>query len=274
MGKGKKAVLIIRKYLKQGRRVATNMDINLDQLMLPHSKKTLIRIPDKPSVADLFAAGHGNPDSYDETMNGALVLDELGTWLNARNFADKNRQHIIDFLVHTRKLGWDVYFTCQSFNAVDKQVRESVVDHIYRCVRFDKWRIPFVGPIIQIFNEDWGYLPRFHMCTTHMVVEGSIQPGTIDREFYIGDYLHAAYDTRQIFTSDYPHGVHSVLSAWHVKGRHRKPDKPTFFSRLFAGDRKSAYGAKPMLPSVALVAKLPPAQRIRHVRRLIASGAV
>ena len=48
---------------------------------------------------DLDAIGHGNPDSYDESLNGVLILDELGTWLNSRSFQDKNRADLLDWLI-------------------------------------------------------------------------------------------------------------------------------------------------------------------------------
>lgn len=276
-GKGKTAARVIKKYLREGRRVATNMDIFLEHLMLPHSRKTLIRIPDKPSVDDFDLIGHGNPDSYDEGRNGCIVLDELGTWLNARTFNDKNRQHVIDWLVHSRKLGWDLYLTCQSFNAVDKQVRESVVEYLIRCVRYDKHRIPFFGHLLGVLNDDWGRLPRFHKSATYMVVEGSVAKHAVDSDYFQGDELHKAYDTRQIFTSSYPHGVHSLLSSWHLSGRHgvRRRRSVIEWCRQFVSPAPKPGGTpKPLLPIVAKLAGLPADERIRHWRRLDAAGVI
>lgn len=276
-GKGKTAARTIKRYLKEGRRVATNMDIFMEHLMLPQSKKTLIRMPDKPAVSDFELIGHGNPDSYDESKNGAIVLDELGTWLNARTFNDKARQAVIDWLVHSRKLGWDLYLTCQSFGAIDKQVRESVVEYLIRCVRYDKHRIPIIGHVLSTFNDDWGRLPRFHKAATYMVIEGGVSKQSVDSDYFIGDDLHKAYDTRQIFTSQYPHGCHSMLSAWHLLGRvYVRPESPfaKWYRSFFSGSAKPRGVAKPLLPLVAKLANLPPAERIKHWRRLAAAGAI
>lgn len=229
-GKTKSGVRLIQESLGKGLRVATNLDLNLDKLMGPNNRSTVIRIPDKPTVADLECIGVGN-ESYDEERNGIILLDELGSWLNARTFADKTRQPVIDWLIHSRKKGWHVYFICQNINQIDKQVREALVEFVVRCARLDKMKIPGIGWVLNTFNDNWGYLPRMHVATVRM---GAAPDAMVaDRWYYRGDDLHAGYDTRQIFRDSYPHGAHSLLSAWHVYGRHHQvPNESHFMTVL------------------------------------------
>jgi len=102
-GKTLSAVGRIRDKLLDGCRVATNLDLKLENLLPPHAGRYVkgrqpvncVRIPDKPTVEDLELIGCGN-DSMDEDRNGAIVLDELAVWLNSRTFNDKNRAPVID----------------------------------------------------------------------------------------------------------------------------------------------------------------------------------
>jgi len=220
-GKTKFAVWQAKRALLQGRRVASNVDLYLDKLV-PHKAVHYVRIPDKPTASDLEAVGHGNPDSYDEERNGVMILDELGTWLNARSFQDKGRAQVLDWLIHARKLGWDVYLIVQDSGMIDKQVREALIEYRVKMFRGDKIKIPVIGGILNdLFGGRAGYLPRFHMAVARV---GDGQNSVVaERWMFRGDDLHAAYDTRQVFRSDYPHGAHSVWSAG-------VPKKPTLWS--------------------------------------------
>ncbi len=270
-GKTKSAVRIIQMALAKGLRVATNLDLTLEKLVNQKNIGHVVRIPDKPTVNDLEVIGVGN-DSYDEDKNGIIVLDELGSWLNSRTFADKSRQPVIDWLIHSRKKGWHVYFICQNISQIDKQVRESLVEYVVRCSRLDRIKIPFVGWLMNLCNDRWGYLPRLHVATVRM---GASHDGMVaDRWYYQGDDLHAAYDTRQIFRDDYPHGAHSMLSAWHLKGRYDQSVEMSMFYRLLHGKPRPAPVLLPQLPIVSLISKLPPDQRIKHLKRFANSNAL
>ena len=98
-GKSSGAVRIMRDAMLKGRRVATNLNLHVDKLLPRDCRACPIRIPDKPTVRDLIALGSGNPGiwiakdgqphigkDFNEDENGVLVLDEMGTWLNARSF--------------------------------------------------------------------------------------------------------------------------------------------------------------------------------------------
>jgi len=210
-GKTKFAVWRAQEALREGRRVASNVDLVLEKLT-PERRSTYIRIPDKPTPEQLAAIGHGNPDSYDEDRNGVLILDELGTWLNSRQFQDKSRAGILDWLIHARKLGWDVYLIVQDSGMIDKQVREAIIEYQCKCMRADKVRIPIIGSLLSGFGKRAGYMPRMHLVAAR-VGQGA-NAIVAERWVYRGDDLHCAYDTRQTFTDSYPHGTHSVLPPW------------------------------------------------------------
>lgn len=265
-GKTKFCVWRARLALLEGRRVASNVDLYLDKLVPNMARANFTRIPDKPTSFDLEAIGHGNPDSYDEDKNGVLILDELGTWLNSRNFQDKGRAPLIDWLIHARKLGWDVYLIVQDSGMIDKQVRDALIEYKCKCIRLDKVKVPFVGGFLSAIGDALGlkrlgYLPRMHLVVAR-VGEGA-NAIIAERWMYRGDDLHSGYDTRQVFRSDYPDGCHDVV--------YRKPPlKPSRWSLLMSRVFKKPApppAPKPKHPLVALVQKLPPDRRVAFMRK-------
>lgn len=266
-GKTKFAVWRAKLALMEGRRVASNVDLYLHKL-LPQRKYTYTRIPDHPTPWDLDAIGHGNPESYDEDRNGILILDELGTWLNTRSFQDKSRAGIIDWLIHARKLGWDVYLIVQHADMIDKQVRSALLEYQARCVRLDKVKIPLIGGFLHaIGGKRWGYLPRMH-CVTARIGEGQVI--VAERWIYRGDDLHSGYDTRQVFKADYPHASHSVLPPWDHKVQRGR------FAEFLLGLKAwlEAFATRPVVeprakrPEVAAAMALDADRRIPHLNRL------
>ena len=276
-GKSKLAVMLMQRHLLEGKRVATNLDLFLDKLLPPMSKATAIRIPDKPTAFDLVALGGGNNgDRYDEEQDGLLVLDELALWLNARTFQDKDRGPVMDWFVHSRKHGWGTAFICQDLVQVDKQVRESQVEYVTRCTRLDRVRIPLIGGLIAaLFSDKAAELPKMHKATRRL---GCDPKGLIaSSRWYRDGGVQDGYDTLQIFQSTYPHGSHSLLSPWHLVGRFLPPALTPFqrFKKWLlgpVGGVRSAPPTGPKLPIVASIMRLPPGERIRHVRRLDAAG--
>lgn len=248
-GKSKHAVLLIRdRYFKNKRLVATNLDLNLEPMLGAHSKQTYVRIPDKPRAFDLLAAGHGNPDSYDEDLNGALVLDEMGTWLNTRTFADKERAGVLDYFAHARKHGFDTFYLMQNVVQVDKQLREAFIEQTVRHTSFAKVKIPFFGWILgALFGERAAFLPRFHSAVYRIGVNP--QDLVTNRTMFTGKDIEPCYDTRQVFLESYPHGTHSVLSPWHLKGRFLPQPVAGWWSQLLTGLLRRS------VPSVALVGR-------------------
>lgn len=265
-GKTKFCVWRAQDAIARGRKVASNVDIT-PHILNPKRPGRIIRIPDKPNAIDLEAMGHGNPDSYDEDKNGVLILDELGTWLNSRSYQDPQRAGILDWLIHARKHGWDVYLIVQDANMIDKQVREALIEYQIKCMRMDRVRIPIIGHFTGLFKDRWAYLPKFHLATSRVGV--GINAVVAERWQYVGQSLHAAYDTRQIFRTDYPHGAHSVLPPWD----HMPPPKPFQAARqLWANltTPKPARRAASLKPKTSLntwLQRLPPDRRIAFMKK-------
>ena len=232
LGNGKTLVTIgrIRDKILSGCLVATNIDLDLEKMFHSRARDiNVIRVPDKPTREHLDWIGIGN-DTYDEEKNGILVLDECGTWFNSRNWQDKSRKAVNDWMLHARKKGWDVYLIVQDLSIIDSQARESLSEHTVFCRRLDRIRIPFIGPVIKAL---FGYnltLPRIFRAKAHY--------GTSQRDFvsdtwtYRGSDLFHCYDTKQAFLSDYPHGVYWSLTPWHLTGRFRPPRNWSTFMRL------------------------------------------
>ena len=271
-GKTKFCVWRAQQALLQGRKVASNVDLRLKHLV-PHLRNASYqRIPDKPTSVDLQAIGHGNPDSYDEEKNGILILDELGSWLNARAFQDRDRHAVIDWLIHARKLGWDVFLIVQDAQMIDKQVREALIEYQCKCLRLDKVKIPVIGGLLGLFNKRLAYMPRMHLVTARV---GSATSSIVaERWQFRGDDLHAAYDTRQIFTSRPDDCTRTVLH----EDRFVAPSEAArggFWAWLTYRPpepiRRAPAAAPPVLQ---LLRSLPPDERIKHFRRLQMAGAI
>lgn len=243
-GKGKAAIDQIRRYLRAGKRVATNCDVFLEHLMDERDRGSVTRIPDKPSAADLYTIGSGNKfvqfdpivdtsgatlrasapspqllRGFDEAHNGALVLDECASWLNTRNFQDKGRAELLEWAIHARKYGWDIFFLCQNVSQIDKQLRDSLFEYVVRMNRLDRMKVPVVSGLFKLVTAGAtdGNLPRLHIGVVRL---GSSPDGLVaDRWVFRGDDLNQAYNTTQVFSDTYPHGAHCLLSSWHLSAR-------------------------------------------------------
>lgn len=265
-GKSLSAVGRIRDALRAGKRVATNLNLKLDELGFAGKRVDCVRLPDKPTGEELKALGQGN-ESYDESKNGLLVLDELASWLNARSWGDKHRQGVLDFFIHSRKLGWDVYLIAQSLGQLDKQVRDALVEYHVVCRRLDRLNVPFLAGLVRglSFGKLSGHLPRVHIA---FVRYGTDRDSIlVERWVYRGVELFKGYDTRQRFmdreiaekvgTGSVPNydlvvGAYSYwLPTW----------SPT--------PRQPVRSVRPELQrALELVGKLPRDQAWQHARRL------
>lgn len=215
LGSGKTLVCIgrILDAIRAGKRVATNLDLRMEHLTQGGGATDVRRLSDFPTVEELNALGIGNP-SVDESRNGIIVLDEAGTFLNARDWNGKDRHALISWLLHSRKLGWDIYLIVQDVSMLDRQVRVSLVEHLVICRRLDRVPIPLVGPLLKWTGLSGRFL-RLHI--------GTVKYGTsahslvVDRWMYRGLHLFPAYDTRQVFkqaTPDNPQGPYTLLDAY------------------------------------------------------------
>lgn len=204
LGSGKTLVSVSRMIdaLKAGRRVATNIDVDLSQCIeLDQKTQLLTRLPDKPSAENLDLLGEGQTGDYDESKFGLLVLDELGAWLNSRTWSDKTRMAFINWCIHARHLRWAVIFIVQDAKMIDAQVRDALGEHLVVCKRTDRIPIPLLGKVT----------PKVHVGNVYYGMTASKEK-RIERWVYRGKHLYSAYRTDQIFSSEYDKGVYSVIS--------------------------------------------------------------
>jgi len=231
-GKSLVATSQIQKRMLNRCMVATNLNLYLEHLVGPRNRVRPFRLPDHPTAPDLVALPLGNPalfwecdqvkmgPGYDEGKNGLLVLDELATFLNSRTWNQKDRQDLINWLLQSRKFGWDLLFLAQHPRLVDAQVRDSLFDLIGVVRRLDKITLPFFGKIAALFGFRLK-MPRIHIAALRY---GMHQDSPIaERLWCRGTDLFRAYDTTQKI--DPAVGVKTgegfqYLSAWDIRGRH------------------------------------------------------
>lgn len=226
-GKGLAALYQLRNYANNGFRIAGNLDINLDKLIPGvNSKTTYVRVPDRPTAHDLELLGQGN-NGYDPDENSLLVLDECVTWLNARSWNDKGRMALIDWLIHSRKHGWDVILIAQSFETLDKQIVDTLMEFHVSMNNLAKFNIPIVGKLFKGWTKNNRplKLPKMHF--GRVMYKNLVKA---DSWSFKGTDLYDCYDTKQIFSETYPHGTHSLLSRWHLEGRYLKNEKINFLT--------------------------------------------
>lgn len=278
-GKGKYCVMKIRDALKAGKRVATNCDLFLEHLLPSQSRMTAIRLPDKPTPSDMAMIGKGYEGKINPKSDGVLALDELGSWLNARSYQDKNRAGFLDWLIHARKHRWTTYLMAQDVEMIDKQVRVAVCEYSVKCINMENIKIPVIGHLL----GERGKLPRMHLAQISLTDVAGVQ---IDREFYRADDIQQGYDTEQVFRNwarepsdmgfkdEVYMGPFSYLSPWHLKGRFEvvTAKKKSFFGALFAPPLKLQL--KPKLPLVVRLAKLPKARAWHYARVLTMQGVI
>lgn len=124
------------KYYREGRRVVTNYPVDT-HLLGSDSVNPVTVIPAHPRAEDLQALGRGCSDDEKEKF-GAIFLDEAGTWLNSRTYADKGRLALINWFIHSRHLGWDVFIVVQNEEMIDKQICISCGEVLVVCKRSDR----------------------------------------------------------------------------------------------------------------------------------------
>ena len=218
-GKTLAAVGRMQEYLRQGRIVATNLNLFVEHLIPPDNKTARIyRLPDHPTIDDLEALPRGNT-TMDEERNGLMVLDEAATWLNSRtwNEASKDRQAIISWFLHSRKYGWDLIIIAQHQSLLDKQLRDALFEFHGLCKRLDKVAIPFLTSFAKIFEVKLRP-PKVHIAIIRYGL--SADAPIADRWMYRGHALYQAYDTNQVINPLGSPGLHSLLTPWHLKGRY------------------------------------------------------
>ncbi|MBS7661919.1 hypothetical protein I0D00_08155 [Pseudomonas lalucatii] len=271
LGAGKTLLVVMRilAYLKQRRRVAVNIDVKMDKLCQRDNRYSrLVRLPDLPSADDLIGLGMGH-DSYDEERFGGIFLDEAGVWLNSRDWNSGGRTDLLKFFLFLRKRRWDLWLCVQNVNVIDKQIRESIAEHVVYINRWDRMKLPFpFGLLLRVFTLGWlkGRLPKMHQA---IVKYGpKFNSPKVDDWFYRGEEFYDFYDTTQEYNKDYDKGAYSMLPP----GYWRRPLPPAtrdgdfymrttkiFFKRFgvingfFLGALSALCISVPVFASIALV---------------------
>lgn len=251
-GAGKSAFCIgvIREALLEGRRVATNLNLDLSKLVPETSKNVVFRIPDRPDIDDLLLMGRGQEGVLEEN-NGVLILDETSAFLNSRSWNDKGRKEFLDWLIHSRKHGWDTYFIAQGAEQLDKQVRTTQLEYHIAVKNTGKWPIPFLSPLLRSLFGVKLTFPKYHL---GIIKQGLDQHALlIGRRWFRGETVYNAYETQQIFYErDHPNacGPFNYLSHWHLSGRykgflqlHKKQIFMVLFAGIFLGSLFTGYSA-------------------------------
>ncbi len=196
-GKSTLATGIALDYLRQGRRVVTNFPIDpAPSCFRPSSKLSdafVEVLPARPSFRDLQSIGIGWKSVKDigrEDIAGLLLIDEAGPWLDARKWNAPDRPEVIDWMLHSRKRGWDIVLISQSPGMIDKSVREAVVEAYARIKRTDKMKVP----VVKI------RLPRMHIAVARYGLEPSAP--VLERWVYRGTLEHKCFASYALFDTD------------------------------------------------------------------------
>lgn len=218
LGSGKSLVAMgkMRDYLWRGRRVATNVNVHVEHLISGNHPSNILRVADHPTSEFLWNELGFGSDTKDESKFGMLLLDEVGTWLNSREWKGADRQRVIDWFIHSRKRRWDCYLICQSVNMIDKQVREAIGEHVVICRRLDRMGIPLIGWLINFIGLR-ATLPQIHIAHVRYCAGMSLNTApTVATWMYQGRDLWGSYDTSQRFQADND-GCATLLSPYVYK---------------------------------------------------------
>lgn len=263
-GKSTLSTGIILDHLRQGRRVVSNYPVDAAPGCIRANGElrnaSVEVLPSRPSFEVLSSIGIGwsNPADFGrEDRSGLLVIDECGPWLSSRKWNDKERDVIIDWLLHSRKRGWDIVLIAQAPGLVDKQVREAVIESYARCRRSDRMKVPFIGV----------KLPRFHIAVARYGLDQNAP--VLERWVYRGAIEHKCYQSYALFDAVEENGVYCTLPPRLTRWAGHKSIR----ERLAAWFAPPAVSLKPKLPLVEMLANLSPDQALKHWRRLDALGA-
>lgn len=227
-GEGKTliATMLAKRYINQGRAVATNVNFNLEKIAPPWNKTVITRLSDAPTSAELKALPSANL-TYDEDKNGLLLLDEASGFLNSHDWRDSDTKEVRFWLAQSRKDGWDLLFLAQDPKQIDAQIRNSLFELHGIARNMNKVGIPVVSFMVQWFFNVKLRLPPFHVFTMRYGFGNN--SAMANTEVFGGAALYECYDTKQKINPEaaelgnpqlFGSAPASMLSAWHLKGRY------------------------------------------------------
>lgn len=206
-GKGIVAAYFASLYYSRGLRVAANYP--LDTLYMNKNIDNPVTVlPAYPRIEDFENLGRGC-DENEKVKFGALFLDECATWINSRGFSQKGRLAFIDWLIHSRKLGWDVYLIAQHEDMIDSQVIKAMGNQVIRCKRLDELRVPFLTTFNEIFrpgksgvaSKKKGILPHYVVASRYLVNDSQkVKNKPTEKIFIKARNFYSVYDTNFRFT--------------------------------------------------------------------------
>lgn len=235
LGAGKTLLLVqkVQDYLKQRRTVAVNIDVRMEKMCKPENDYSrLIRLPDLPTADDLMGLGFGC-DSYDEEKFGGIFLDEAGVWLNSRDWNQGGRSDLLKFFLFLRKRRWDLWLCVQNISVIDKQIRESIAEHVVYINRLDRIKLPFMMRFLAriVTLGFWGgQFPKLHQAIVKYGAKANSPK--VDDWYYRGEEYYDFYDTTQEYNKDYDKGIYSMLPPAYTRGNKLSPRNFRFFMRL------------------------------------------
>lgn len=212
-GKGIVAIGRMTDYVRAGRHVATNMDVNLRRMAGVKAKNCRVtRIPDFPCWEDFDRLPSPN-QTHDDNKNGGLFLDECALYLNSHDYRDKTiRPGILKFLVQSRKLRWDVFLIIQDPDSLDAQVKRACGEHSVYCMRTDRLSIPYIGWLLSFMAGTVLRLPKVHIGTVRY---GRASNSTfVTLWTYRGKEFYLSYDTHQTYDPDFNSYNYNSDSGW------------------------------------------------------------
>jgi len=249
-GKSVFALGMAVEYMHSGRRVVCNFPLNyeaIDQTYGKNFKKSRVTIcSPRPTSRELYALGEGwHPEFPNvEEKGGLLIIDEAGSWINARTYNDADRQAIVKWFTLSGKLGWDVLLLVQDPDLLDKQIRSAGVELFGRVMRTDRAKIPVLG-----IN-----LPRMHIATFRYGMEQNAIK--CFSKMYRGNSVYKYFDTHFMFEDFAPYSLFKPLQKLTSEMLHR----------MNLRDAKKH-------PLTERLMKLPEEKRLEFFRRFEACGA-
>ncbi len=222
-GKGLYCSMLACQAYRNGRRVASNYPLDMEKLDNNGSRPVSV-IPKQFTYEDLINLGRGCPPDEFENM-GILLIDEISLFLNARTFKDANRLKFLDWFVHSRKYGWDVYCQVQASFMLDKQIVDGMSEFVVELSRLDSLRLPFITTFMEfVFPKEFGamakrksLLPHIVKYRLYLLADKSRRDPIAKGNFRAKDYF-GVHDTLSLFGSDTDsEGAYSLLPAKQLK---------------------------------------------------------
>lgn len=220
LGAGKTlcAVGKMRDAILENRKIATNIDLWLENLINVDSKRCEVyRLPDKISREAIDSVGMGS-DKFGEENNGIMVLDEGGLLFNSRDYRQQHIKDFISWMVHARKKRWDIILIIQHFEALDKQIRDMFGEHLITCLRTDRIKIPLFGFLLNVLTLGNFSTPRLHTAITRYGT--TAKDPVVDKDYYRGTDLYDGFDTEQKYDFNDDSGTFLYLPPFYTVGRY------------------------------------------------------